>query len=261
MKTICSACLFAALLSLATSSSAAVIYYESFSANVNLNNNFPLNGWNLHGTSGGTAVTNSFQPNGANNQAIGINDNRTFNINAGTADATTDTQTGRTFYSTDAGVTGLLWTNEYSVSAAANSVDNIQWWRRIDGALTNRAAVQVGGSWYVSSLAAASTVATNIVTIDGTWAQIGVDFSTAQWLPISFTPGTTLTQTPSGTPAALPAGDLTAFGVYHQGTANGADRVEGFQINATAVPEPGTLLSAASGLALLGMLKLRRRHV
>jgi hypothetical protein len=237
------------------SAPAAVIYYESFSVNTANNNPFPINGWFLHGAAGGVALSNGGDPNGANNQAAGINDNRTFNINAGAADATNDAQTGRYFYVPNGQNNGILWTNEYTVAAGSFTVDNIRWWDRSDAApnFINRAAVQVGGNWFVSSSGATATGAVTINAGDGTWTQIGVDFATAQWLPITFTPGTALTQTISGTPQSLPAGDITAFGVYHQIqiVTAGLARVDAFEINATPVPEPSTFV--LSGMALLGL--------
>ncbi len=125
-------------------------------------------------------------------------------------------------------------------------------------------AVEIGGQWYVSTLAdAVPAGATNGMLFSTTAQRFTVNYDPAagDWDALDFAVGSPLTVGPATT-AALPAGPITNFGVYatiadNSGTSVTNERtyVDSFEVTATAVPEP-----ASAGLVVAAAMTLRRRR-
>ncbi|MEI9962887.1 MAG: PEP-CTERM sorting domain-containing protein [Limisphaerales bacterium] len=122
-----------------------------------------------------------------------------------------------------------------------------------------RIAVQIEGSWYVSTAVLANTVAVPLAGNFSSGAQkVTFNWTTdaSAWNSLNFTPGATL-EFGSALSSPLPGGSITGFGLYSDqeaGAGNATRRFDTFQID--AIPEPS---SAMLGLAGVGMLMTIRR--
>jgi hypothetical protein len=150
--------------------------------------------------------------------------------------------TSPSFNTTSGG--SLLWSDLDEFSFAANRGGNF--------AGSTRAAINVGGTWYVSP---EQTLTTTVDTYT-------IDIQAANWSVLTVNPGTALSiAATADTLAQLNAsGDLQGVGVYvttsTPGSGSGRQwRVDDLEI--TAIPEPGTL--ALVGIALGSLLLFRRK--
>ncbi|MCX7427865.1 MAG: dockerin type I domain-containing protein [Planctomycetia bacterium] len=123
--------------------------------------------------------------------------------------ATTDTVSGYTFHTTSmvpAGQPQIVWTSEYVVDEAWDLTE-VRWEQLLNNAsLTPSFAVQVGTNWFVTDQTG------TIESTDPLFDVVSLDLTTATWSALDFRHGQALTV---GAPvAALPEGDITAFGLF-----------------------------------------------
>ncbi|MBC8009301.1 MAG: PEP-CTERM sorting domain-containing protein [Burkholderiales bacterium] len=239
-----------AAVSLVSAASAqSVIYREVFGRTAGTGN-ASLSTYNWLGYSGATAVNESasfgnfgIAPEGTAGSGSFSNVNSLAAVNSG---AVTPVDNGRTFFF-GSGIF-LAYTTEYTVNRSTNSITTITWDQRNDGPALS-AAVQIGGNWYASSTVPGGGGGT-------AWSVASLNFQTTSWTAVNFTAGSTLS---IGATTVLPAGDITGFGIFGP-TARGTTgaRLDGYTINATAIPEPSTY-AALVGAAVLGLAACRRR--
>ncbi|MEM6561783.1 MAG: PEP-CTERM sorting domain-containing protein [Planctomycetota bacterium] len=139
--------------------------------------------------------------------------------------------------------TTLYWTDEYTVDSSVATVDSFQFHYNVQSGYGFRVAVEVGGDWYV---------ATNEVTGFSVYDTV---LATVDFQPMDFTT-LVVDESPTSTVSGLPAGDVTAFGVWADRSSGGFDQFDTFTINATVIPEPASI----AAVGLLGALGLRRRR-
>jgi hypothetical protein len=210
-------------ISLATEASATVIYREIFPNNSSSNEELNTEGWQIHFGSGAQvddgAVDNINSPSFSTpNNLDAVNSNPTINYPSdGYA---------FTFGSTSGDY--LFWTNEYTVDRSVWNPTEISWYQAHADGNASRAALQIAGQWYASQQTFTNT-STNTDAMD----LEQLDFTSATWLPLDFTPGSSLSL--GGSTIALPGGNITAFGVYTDFT-NDRLRLDTFQIDALEVP-------------------------
>ncbi|MGF1632992.1 MAG: PEP-CTERM sorting domain-containing protein [Phycisphaerae bacterium] len=226
--------------SLAASASASFVVFEQNFANPG-SSGLPLDnfGWQAHWDADATAYPTNITAGNPNiSSSPGFGGVKGFLFHPGNLNNTqphiwwTETSIGPvedldTFSFASANVRGLDQT--------ANPVDFVQ------------VALRVDGEWYVSQEAFATPVGNN-------WSPHLLDFDTALFYELDFTPGVSLAETAPSTPAVLPpTSTVSALGLYNVSKDN-AMRLDA--VTVTAIPEPASI--AALGLG--GMVLLRRRH-
>jgi hypothetical protein len=270
-----------------TGRGAVVIYREQFGRTVGVGGNQSINqfDWALHG---GATATNNNGTNTSSNTA-GKPQN-VGNVNAG--ESTAALTNGYAFR--DTASTLLFWTPEFSFDPADYEAGSVQfkWYQgNANGNAGNsfgtpqsfQLAVQIGGQWYLNN-----TSFGNTSVIAGGNFQLGddngngdisgnhgaelktltFDPTAANWSAFTFdgtfststhtaAAGTTMTAG-SVLGSNLPAGAITAFGLYSPEALAGNRRFDTFTIEATPVPEPAALAGALLGVGLLGRTRRRR---
>lgn len=228
-----------------TSHAQSVIYREVFGnsgGSVDIRTLPNAYGWETYASNGG-----QFSSNNAIVSADTTSPSNLASLPAVNSGATGNTplDNGRTFFG---GVTSrfLSYTSEYVVDRSAFTVNTIQYDQRGTGPAVS-VAVRIDGSWFVSA-SIANDNANNV------WSTVSHNFATTTWSNLNFTAGSVLS---IGSSATLPAGNITAFGIYSESNFNGV-RMDGFTINATAIPEPSAF-AALAGLGALGLVVSRRR--
>ncbi len=248
------------LLSTQVSQAQTAIYRELFAntsgANVAPSVDSWVGSWSAtaidsQGTGGG-AVAGFFglsSSTGNSSGPVGIN----------TTPAEPATGPGFLFVSGGAGHPGVTsWiatTSAYTVNTGTYSVHDMSFYSGNNFTTSlEHFVVQIDGSWYATvqtyGNAAAVTSAANFASqaqLDTfTWTT-----AASAWETLNYTPGTTLT-VGSVLSSALPGDNITAFGLYSDGTGvSSTMRADTFQIDATAVPEPSSVALALSGLGVL----------
>jgi hypothetical protein len=246
----------------------APIYREVFGNNTAANALLSTVGWS--GAWGATA-TDSSNPS-ANNFGISTavgSPNNLDNINAG--GASLSTANGLAFTSgTGASLNNwIAYTTGYTVDTTANLIQDISFYsgnaaNGTFGISGYRIAVQIDGSWYASTVVLANTVAvTSAANFNAQAQQLTFTWTTAAsaWDNLTFTPGTSLTLGSILT-SPLPGDSITAFGLYSDqeaGAGNATRRFDTFQIDASPVPEPSSVVLALSGLGVLMGLRRSRK--
>ncbi len=209
---------------------------------------------------GGGAVAGYFglsSSTGNSSGPVGIN----------TTPAEPATGPGFLFVSGGAGHPGatswIATTSAYTVNTANYSIDDMSFYSGNNYTTSlEHFVVQIDGSWYASvqtfGNAAAVTSAANFA------AQAQLDTFTwttaaSAWETLNYTPGTTLT-VGSVLTSSLPGDNITAFGLYSDGTGvSSTIRADTFQIDASPVPEPGSAGLVLSGLGvLMGLRRFRK---
>jgi len=151
---------------------------------------------------------------------------------------------------------GIIWTDEQTLDRTSpGEIDTVAFDVNANNAdeTAYHLAMEIGSQWYVRKTG---------VSADNkkTWESKSVSFTTsaADWAELDFTPESALSFG-SDLTSDLPAGDITAFGLYLDMNtggdgSNGTMRVDNFTIS--QVPEPATMsLLAIGGLGVL----IRRR--
>jgi len=245
----------------------AQIYREVFGNNTAGNNLLSTVGWS--GAWGAAATDEAAGGMLANNfgvsSALGSPQNLG-NINAGVE---LSQPNGLLFTSggTAATMNWIAYTTGYTVDTTANPIQDISIYagsanNAISGIPGFRIAVQIGGNWYASVAVLANTVAVSSIANFPTGAQkVTFNWTTAAsaWDSLNFTPGTTLALG-STLVSDLPAGNITAFGLYSDtvtGTGGATRRVDTFQID--PVPEPSSVVLVLSGVGMLMGLRRARK--
>ncbi|HRJ71078.1 MAG TPA: PEP-CTERM sorting domain-containing protein [Terrimicrobiaceae bacterium] len=253
-----------------TRAGAAVIYLNNFGNNTggiislgtyDSETNTGI-GWNVLRSQNGANTTNVSPTADAR---VGVNQgasrpNNAVNVNAPISLSNTN---GIAYLSNGSGAgviyTALFYTTQYTIDRSAYSVENFQWYANQSDAAgtTQQLAVQVGGSWYVT---------TTITPPNGSFGNFStgaalqtVDFAAASWYSLTASLGSPFAI--GGSSTILPGGNITGFGLYvNNGTvASNYSRFDTFTINASAVPEPSSV--GLAGLALgIVLLRLRKRR-
>lgn len=154
----------------------------------------------------------------------------------------------------------LVWTDEFSAITLSNySTLDVSFAHRADTGVAFRAAVRindgVNDTWYASNILANGTGSGTV------WTVSTANVLGAQWSSFAFS-GTQTTSNPGPFDAtgsfdgALPAGTITAAGIYYQMPNGGNARYDSFLIQGTLIPEPASLAFLAAAPLLLG----RRRR-
>ena len=130
----------------------------------------------------------------------------------------------------------IHWTDEYMVDRNRYNVTEVTWEQRHNGGDdVTRVAVEIDGQWYASEQ--------TFTNADGeyfaTWYKESLDFASATWQDLLFTPDSQL-ELGTNTGLALPDGDITAFGFYTDNKSTGRLRYDTFAIYAEDLggPEP-----------------------
>jgi hypothetical protein len=256
------------LLLVASPASAAVVYREVFGNGSNPVANQPHDsvGWHLyHGTNGAQVGESTANSQGAVSAAAG----RPHNLgNIGQAQAETSQSIGLLFSAvptaTPTPVSQSFWTtSEYNGSTPLNTstLDSISFYQGSSVATSFRVALEFakaggGTQWYVSP-AITGFIVGSVNDFDTDAKQLSLsNFTGSDWSLLNFTPNTTLSVGTVG--LSLPGTNVLGFGAYALQGSLGTARMDTYEINAIAVPEPASVgLLASLGAGLL----LRRRRL
>jgi hypothetical protein len=258
----------AILLSLQVTHAQTPIYREVFGNNTAVNLNVTGVGWvGDYGVNGyspsvlGGAYTNNF----GISSALGDPQNLD-NINAGGAALSTANGLLFTSGGTMATANWIAYTTGYTVDTSVNSIQDISFYAgsAVNGSVIPgfRVAVQIDGNWYATSQVFANTVSVGSAANFNSLAQQETfTWTTAAsaWDSLSFTAGTSLVLG-STLVSDLPSDSITAFGLYSDAITGGSTRrADTFEIDASPVPEPGSVMLAMSGLGvLMGLRRFRK---
>ena len=211
---------------------------------------------------GGGAVAGYFglsSSTGNSSGPVGIN----------TTPAEPATGPGFLFVSGGAGHPGATsWiaaTSAYTVNTGTYSINDMSFYSGNNYTTSlEHFVVEIDNNWYATVQTFGNAAA---VTSAGNFAsQAQLDTFTwttaaSAWEMLNYTPGTTLT-VGSVLTSALPGDNITAFGLYSDGTgANATTRADTFEIDATpiAAPEPSSVVLVLSGLGVLMGLRRSRK--
>jgi hypothetical protein len=266
-----------------------VIYRETFSQTAGAaNTNFDFAGWAGYWSPTAQSVVQGNVTNASGNSVydnfgIGSSVGRpsggtVTNVNAGASVGNTN---GFPFSSGFLSVSNniLTYTTEYTVNQSLWNVGSISFYSGNTSNNPNafpgnnipgyRIAIQMDGNWYVS---ATNMVQNNSVANAAGFASSGQQMvfnwttTASAWLNLSFVPGTTLA-IGSAVGSDLPTDAITAFGLYSDPSIStngvgglGTRRWDTYEINAVAVPEPGSVALVLIALgALVGGLRRSRK--
>ncbi len=109
---------------------------------------------------------------------------------------------------------------------------------------TTQLAVEIGGSWYITTTAYTSPGGNTTWTLQ----TINFDPSAGAWTNLLFDPGTNTLAAGSVLATPLPSGNINAIGFYNVQN-GGKVRIDTFTVNAAAIPEPSAL--ALTGVAVI----------
>ena len=260
----------AALTSVASAQS--IVYRETFSNTGNANVSYGNIGWNLYWNQSGTSTTAGTAVNRTNPGTTGNPGNLTgaaVNFTAVAGAATTNigqqqagSGTGFAFVGATDVTAAFAFTTEYNGTSAitTSNIQSISFVQGNSAAATFRAAVQVGGTWYVTAsqsgntMTAAQFAGTLNPYVAGQGVALTFDLTSASWSALDFTPGSALSV---GASTTLPTGTVTAFGYFVTMAGGTTVRVDDFSVS--VIPEPSSF-AALAGLAGLGMAASRRRR-
>jgi hypothetical protein len=260
----------ATLLSIQSTQAQTPIYRELFANTSGANVAPSVDSWAGSWTAAATDSQNTVAGGGAVAGYFGISSstgNSSGPVGINTTPAEPATGPGFLFVSGGAGHPGatswIATTSAYTVNTANYSVNDMSFYSGNNfTASLEHFVVQIDGNWYASvqtfGNAAAVTSAANFASqaqLDTfTWTT-----AASAWETLNYTPGTTLT-VGSVLTSALPGDNITAFGLYSDGTgASATMRADTFQIDATPVPEPSSIVLALSGLGVLMGLRRSRK--
>ena len=169
---------------------------------------------------------------------------------------------GRLLWPSGGGVSpALVYTEEYLIDRSAYDIEAFIWNQANMGSNSFRVALEIAGQWYVSDTAFSGPANGSSNNFGANAREKTLDFDTAQWRSLSFSPGSTLGS--PGSIVALPDGNINSFGLY--GTFNATQWFDTYTISATPIgggeiPEPATMCALGMALAGLGgYIKKRKR--
>jgi hypothetical protein len=256
--------------SLVSTAQADVLYREIFPTPGADNMVLNTAGWHLNYGATGTAFDGSVTNDGGFFACTAAGNGNPTNLAAvNSSPANTEVAQGYG-YVQNPGVGGvgtdcnaIFWTEEVAAANVARAgLGQISWYQannNIAVSQTQRLSLKIGGNWYATDHAYVGDTTTGIA---GATKETVSDFSSADWLALTFTSGTELTL---GTGlVSLPNGLLQAAGLYADHTFyasagyGGPMRTDNFEIQ--NIPEPGTVALLITGsLGLLAYAWRRRK--
>lgn len=267
----CLATLVASLAFLAVPAKAVVIYAQNFGYDGAPGSRIPFSdlGWSgLASSAIGGNVVDNLHPYYAGIYSYTGNPTNLSNVNAPLSASDTN---GEILLRNEDGlrVTALIYTNQYEIDQSVWHVDSIAWHSASTLGENNldstRIALRIGAIWYVSDSRNASLLTDNDpANFNTSSTQRSITADSANWYVLTADMGSPFAI--NGTPTTLPGGAISAFGFYAipdiDGTHDNGNALmlDSFVINATAIPEPGSLVLIALGSILLaGRLRCNRR--
>jgi PEP-CTERM motif len=242
------------------------IYRELFANTTGVNASPSIDSWSgawsataidSQGTGGG-AVAGYFGFSSSTGNSLG-------SAGINTTPAEPATGPGFLFVSGGAGHPGatswIATTSAYTIDTSAYAIQDISFYSGNNFTTSlEHFVVQIDGNWYASTQTFGNSAAVSSAGNFAAQAQLDTfTWTTAAsaWETLNYTPGTTLT-VGSVLTSPLSGDNITAFGLYSDGTGvSSTIRADTFEIDATPVPEPGSLaLAALSGFGM--MIGLRR---
>ncbi len=181
-------------------------------------------------------------------------------VGVNTTPAEPATGPGFLFLSGGAGHPGaanwIAFTSAYTIDTSAYTIQDMSFYSGNNyTASLEHFAVQIDGNWYATVQTFGNATAVSSAANFATQAQLDTfTWTTAAsaWESLTYVPGTSLA-IGSVLSSALPSDNITAFGLYSDGTgASSTIRVDTFEIDATTVPEPGVLALVGIGM-LMGL--------
>jgi len=157
---------------------------------------------------------------------------------------------GRLLWPSGGGVSpALVYTDEYPIDRGAYDIDSFIWNQANMGSNSFRVAVEIAAQWYVSDTAFSGPTNNSSGTFDTNAREKMLDFDTAQWRLLDFTPGSTLGS--PGSLIALPGGNISSFGLY--GSYNATQWFDTFTVAATPISTGGDIIPEPATMAMLGL--------
>jgi hypothetical protein len=272
MKRILLATVFAGAILLSmqvTQAQTTAIYRELFANTLTANNvpasdswagAFSINAYDSQDVADGGGATSYFGISSSNGNSTGVG------VPINTTPAEVNTNRGFLFVSGSVGHAGganwIAYTSAYTVDTSSYSVNDMSFYSGNSFTTSlEHFVVQIDGSWYASVQTFGNAAAVATAGAFAASAQLDLftwTTSASAWETLNYTPGTTLT-VGSVLSSPLPGDNITAFGLYSDGPSTGTYRADTFQIDATAVPEPSSVMLGLSGLVMLvGLRRIRK---
>ena len=124
----------------------------------------------------------------------------------------------------------IFWTDEYTVNRTDATVTEIRWYQgNVVGTDAFQPALQISDRWLVSDVAYETAPLESFLDFDSQAEEVVVDVQASAWRELDFVPDSALAVGPI---TALPAGDITAFGLYIEDRTDNV-RFDTFEINGT----------------------------
>jgi hypothetical protein len=161
------------------------------------------------------------------------------------------------------GTNWIATTSAYTVNTANYSINDMSFYSgNAYTASLEHFVVQIDGSWYATVQTFGNAAAVSSAGNFAAQAQLDTfTWTTAAsaWETLNYTPGSTLS-IGSALISDLSGDNITAFGLYSDGTGvTSTTRADTFEIDATAVPEPSSIVLVLSGAGVLMSLRRSRK--
>jgi hypothetical protein len=252
---------------------AEVVYREVFGnlPTGGTNSSFNTAGWfGYYGATASSQDTVNYNNFGISTSAGAPNN--LDNVNAGGPALSTTNGLGFTSGGTltpGANSTILVGTSQYTVDTSLWSIQNISFYAgsaAAGGVIPGfRIAVEIGTNWFATAQVFANATAISSIGNFPSGAEkqtFNWTTTAGAWRTLDFVPGVSLALG-GAAGSDLPSGLITAFGLYSDpvssGTSTATRRWDTFEINATAIPEPSSLLLVLFGVGVL--MGVRRSRI